>query len=163
VRSSQTGRLRACECQSAADQVRADSPASLMRLDRLNGHFPFLRSVCDAHLPTRACDTPVNTLIGVKWLPNEWEKSFVNSEQKDFLNGARMPHTRLDVPGEGVRDETGFIDEKQLLARLPISRRTLGTWKARGIIPFIKIGRRCLYDWPNVKGALLRRQQGGQT
>jgi hypothetical protein len=49
-----------------------------------------------------------------------------------------------------------------LLARLPISRRTLGNWKAKGILPFIKIGRRCLYDWASVQGALLRRQRGGQ-
>ena len=58
--------------------------------------------------------------------------------------------------------ETGFIDEKQLLARLPVSRRTLGNWKAKGLLPFIKIGRRCLYDWASVQAALLRRQQGGQ-
>jgi hypothetical protein len=56
--------------------------------------------------------------------------------------------------------DTGFIDEKRLLAKLPISRRTLGNWKARGIIPYIKIGRRCLYDWASVHGALLRRQRG---
>ena len=55
--------------------------------------------------------------------------------------------------------DTGFIDEKRLLAKLPISRRTLGNWKARGIIPYIKIGRRCLYDWASVHGALLRRQR----
>jgi hypothetical protein len=45
---------------------------------------------------------------------------------------------------------------------LPISRRTLGNWKAKGILPYIKIGRRCLYDWASVQGALLRRQRGGQ-
>jgi len=58
--------------------------------------------------------------------------------------------------------ETGFIDEKQLLARLPVSRRTLGSWKAKGLLPVIKIGRRCLYDWASVQAALLRRQQGGR-
>jgi hypothetical protein len=57
--------------------------------------------------------------------------------------------------------EAGFIDEKQLLARLPISRRTLGNWKAKGIVPYIKIGRRCLYDWRSVQSAMLRRQRGG--
>jgi hypothetical protein len=54
------------------------------------------------------------------------------------------------------------MDEKQLLAKLPISRRTLGNWKTAGVIPYIKIGRRCLYDWTSVQGALLRRQKGGQ-
>jgi hypothetical protein len=61
----------------------------------------------------------------------------------------------------GMSEDAGFIGEKQLLARLPISRRTLGYWKATGILPYIKIGRRCLYDWASVQGALLRRQRGG--
>jgi hypothetical protein len=63
---------------------------------------------------------------------------------------------------ENVNGEPGFIDEKQLLARLPVSRRTLGNWKAKGVLPHIKIGRRCLYDWASVQGALLRRQRGGE-
>ena len=63
-------------------------------------------------------------------------------------------------PNRATSAETGFIDEKRLLARLPISRRTLGNWKAKGILPYIKIGRRCLYDWTSVQGALLRRQRG---
>ena len=54
------------------------------------------------------------------------------------------------------------MDEKRLLARLPISRRTLGNWKAKGILPYVKIGRRCLYDWASVKNALMRRQRGGR-
>ncbi len=61
-----------------------------------------------------------------------------------------------------MSEDQGFIGEKQLLARLPISRRTLGNWKATGILPYIKIGRRCLYDWASVQGALLRRQKAGQ-
>ena len=66
-------------------------------------------------------------------------------------------------PDRMLSSEPGFIDEKQLLAKLPISRRTLGMWKAKGIVPYIKIGRRCVYDWPSVHGALLRRQRGGQA
>jgi hypothetical protein len=58
--------------------------------------------------------------------------------------------------------ERAFMDEKQLLTKLPISRRTLGTLKASGVLPYMKIGRRCLYDWPSEQGALLRRQRGGQ-
>ena len=79
-----------------------------------------------------------------------------------------MPPDRSGVPENGsernrtTSAETGFIDEKQLLAKLPISRRTLGNWKAKGFLPYIKIGRRCLYDWASVQGALLRRQRGGQ-
>ena len=63
---------------------------------------------------------------------------------------------------ENASGERAFMDEKELLTKLPISRRTLGTWKATGVLPYIKIGRRCLYDWTSVQGALLRRQRGGQ-
>jgi hypothetical protein len=93
----------------------------------------------------------------------------MKSRQRDCLGVGPMPPSRLDVQENGMSrelnrpppGETGFIDERQLLARLPISRRTLGNWKAKGILPYIKIGRRCLYDWASVQGALLRRQRGG--
>jgi hypothetical protein len=64
-------------------------------------------------------------------------------------------------PTQTASGEPGFIDEKQLLTKLPISRGTLGNWKAKGLLPYIKIGRRCLYDWASVQTALLRRQRGG--
>jgi hypothetical protein len=93
----------------------------------------------------------------------------MNSERKDFSSIA--PPAKPDVRNAGIRAEQnrapagegGFIDEKQLLAKLPISRGTLGNWKAKGILPFIKIGRRCLYDWASVQSALLRRQRGGSS
>jgi hypothetical protein len=56
--------------------------------------------------------------------------------------------------------DDAIYNEKQILARIPISRRTLGNWKAKGF-PHIKIGRRCLYSWANVKSYLLRQQRGG--
>ena len=114
------------------------------------------------------CDTPAQSRIRINFVPNEPKAGFVNSEQKDFLGVTRMPPDRSSVPENGsernqpTSNETGFIDEKQLLAKLPISRRTLGNWKAKGLLPYIKIGRRCLYDWASVQGALLRRQRGGQ-
>ena len=87
----------------------------------------------------------------------------MSSERKDFLRPSRVPPVPLDVRENGVRNEGGFIDEQQLPTKLAISRRTLGNWKAKGILPYIKIGRRCLYDWPSVQGALLLRQRGGQS
>jgi predicted site-specific integrase-resolvase len=54
-----------------------------------------------------------------------------------------------------------FLDEKQLLARLPISRRTAFTWVQTGKLPCVKIGRRKLFHWPSVEAALLRLQRGG--
>ena len=92
----------------------------------------------------------------------------MNGEREEFSSVTPANAGALDT---GIRaeqnqtsaGETGFIDEKQLLARLPVSRGTLSNWKASGLIPFIKIGRRCLYDWASVQGALLRRQRGGQS
>jgi len=59
-------------------------------------------------------------------------------------------------------DAAGFINEKQLLARIPVSRRTLFNWRASGKIPHVKIGRRNLFHWPSVEAALLRQQRGAE-
>jgi hypothetical protein len=57
--------------------------------------------------------------------------------------------------------EAAFIDEKQLLARLPVSRRTLFNWRTSGKIPCVRLGgRRILFHWPSVEAALLRQQKG---
>jgi predicted site-specific integrase-resolvase len=55
-----------------------------------------------------------------------------------------------------------FLNEKQLLARLPISRRTAFTWVQTGKLPCVKIGRRKLFHWPSVEAALLRQQRGAE-
>jgi hypothetical protein len=76
----------------------------------------------------------------------------MNSEQKNL-------RATLDAQENGVRGEPGFIDEKQLLARLPVSRRTLFTWRTTGKIPCVRLGgRRILFHWPSVEAALLRHQ-----
>ena len=75
---------------------------------------------------------------------------FMEREPKDLPSLSLVPLACSDVrengkasePNQTASGETGFIDEKQLLAKLPISRRTLGNWKAKGILPYIKIGRR---------------------
>lgn len=62
------------------------------------------------------------------------------------------------LPPRLVEDE--FIDEKQLLQRVPISRRTLINWRKRGKLPFVSMpGRRVLFHWPSVCEALLRTQK----
>jgi hypothetical protein len=73
-----------------------------------------------------------------------------------------MNGEQTDFPTAGQHGEIGFIDEKTLLARLPVSSGTLSNWRAKGILPYVKVGRRCLYDWASVQGALHRRQRGGQ-
>jgi predicted DNA-binding transcriptional regulator AlpA len=59
--------------------------------------------------------------------------------------------------------EAAFIDEKELLKRLPVSRRTLFSWRTTGKIPFVRLGgRRVLFHWPSIEAALLRKQNGGE-
>ena len=94
----------------------------------------------------------------------------MNGEQKDLLSVV-LPAS-ADVRDVGIRaeqnqtsaGESGFIDQKLLLARLPISRRTLFNWRTTGKIPCVRLGgRRILFHWPSVEAALLRHQHGGQS
>jgi len=67
-----------------------------------------------------------------------------------------------ELPQQAPSGETGFIDEKTLLKRLPVSRRTLFSWRTTGKIPSVRLGgRRVLFHWPSVEAALLRMQRGG--
>jgi len=94
----------------------------------------------------------------------------MNGERKDFLSV--MPPTSAGGRDVGIRaeqnqtsaGEAGFINQKQLLARLPISRRTLFNWRTTGKIPCVRLGGcRILFHWPSVEAALLRHQRGGQS
>jgi predicted site-specific integrase-resolvase len=61
-------------------------------------------------------------------------------------------------PGEPV----GFIDNAEMLRRIPVSLGTLQNWRKAGKLPFVALTkRRVLYHWPSVEQALLRMQQGG--
>ncbi|MGO9477297.1 MAG: helix-turn-helix transcriptional regulator [Limisphaerales bacterium] len=60
--------------------------------------------------------------------------------------------------------DVGFIDEKEMLRRVPISRRTLFSWRFSGKIPYVNVGgRRVLFHWPSVEQALLRHQRGAEN
>ena len=94
----------------------------------------------------------------------------MNGERKDFLSV--MQPASADMRETGIRAEqnqtsagvAGFINQKQLLARLPISRRTLFNWRTSGKIPCVRLGgRRILFHWPSVEASLLRHQRGGQS
>jgi hypothetical protein len=94
----------------------------------------------------------------------------MNGEQKDFLSvrPPASPEMRNAGTCAGQKQtpsgEAGFINEKQLLARLPVSRRTLFSWRMTGKIPCVRLGgRRILFHWPSVEAALLRYQRGGQS
>jgi hypothetical protein len=71
---------------------------------------------------------------------------------------AALPH-EYEPRREG--DLKNFINERELLRNLPVSRRTLWNYRATGKIPFVRLGgRRILYHWPSVEAALLRNQRG---
>jgi hypothetical protein len=69
-----------------------------------------------------------------------------------------------DTPAISAAYADRFIDEAELLRRLPISRRSAQNWRAAGKLPFIRVagGRRVLFHWPSVQAALLRSQRGGE-
>jgi hypothetical protein len=75
-------------------------------------------------------------------------------------NQTRLPreYERRWETGEELK---AFIDQVELLRRLPISRRTLANWRTAGKIPSIVIGRRVLFCWENVSAALRRLEKGG--
>lgn len=79
---------------------------------------------------------------------------------------ASNPNRTPNLPATQNQTEVGevvFISEKELLARLPISRRTLFAWRMAGKVPWVRLsGRRILFHWPSVEIALLRRQRGGE-
>ena len=62
---------------------------------------------------------------------------------------------------ETAQELVAFIDEKELLRRLPVCRRTAFAWRKNGKLPSVRIGRRNLFHWPSVEAALLRLQRGG--
>jgi hypothetical protein len=59
-------------------------------------------------------------------------------------------------------EEAGFINEKEALRRVPVSRRTWYCWREEKGLPFIKLGGRVLYDWASVRQWLLRQQRAGE-
>lgn len=70
----------------------------------------------------------------------------------------------VELPAETAdsesREQADFIDERELLRRVPVSRRTIFEWRGSGKIPFVHLGgRRVLFHWPSVCEALLRQQR----
>lgn len=72
-----------------------------------------------------------------------------------------QPQTRQEFLTTEPPPDPQFLNERALLTRLPVSRRTLFNWRTSGKIPCVKIGRRCLYHFPSIEAALLRLQRGG--
>lgn len=58
--------------------------------------------------------------------------------------------------------QSPFIDEPEGLRRVPVSRRTWFEWREKKGLPYIRVGKRIVYDWDSVRQWLLRRQRGGE-
>lgn len=57
-------------------------------------------------------------------------------------------------------DPTGgprLLTKKELATELQVSTRTVTEWQRRGWIPFLKIGARCRYQWPQLLRTLEKR------
>ncbi|MGA2657582.1 MAG: hypothetical protein ABSH34_08680 [Verrucomicrobiota bacterium] len=66
----------------------------------------------------------------------------------------------VDESVEGGVSRRDFINEVELLERIPVSRRTIHTWGNEGKIPCVRMcGKRVLFHWPSVQEALLRNQR----
>lgn len=70
---------------------------------------------------------------------------------------------RASTTAEPAADShSAIIDEREALKRVPVSRRTWFDWRQKKGLPHIRVGKRVLYDWDNVRQWLLRQQRGGR-
>jgi predicted site-specific integrase-resolvase len=61
--------------------------------------------------------------------------------------------------------DDAFIDERELLRRVPVSAGTLANWRKSGKLPHVRLTGshgRIIYDWVAVRSALLRHQRASQ-
>jgi len=54
-----------------------------------------------------------------------------------------------------------FYTVAEIQQRIPVSRRTIYSWRKAGWLPSVQTGSKILFHWPSVEAALLRRQRGG--
>lgn len=44
-----------------------------------------------------------------------------------------------------------YLTDKELMAKIPVSKRTLQTWRSEGLIPYMNIGGKVLYRESDVE------------
>jgi hypothetical protein len=54
-----------------------------------------------------------------------------------------------------------FLTLAEFQQRVPVTRRTIFTWRKDGWLPAVDTGGKILFHWPSCEAALLRRQKGG--
>ena len=91
---------------------------------------------------------------------SEIETMSKTENQTEPQSEAAIPR-KYESRFESDQELKAFLDEKELLRRLPVSRRTIHNWRRAGKIPSIVIGRRVLFCWANVAEALRRLERGG--
>ena len=76
------------------------------------------------------------------------------------VQNQKIHPARESVKSDGAKASQDFIDQPELLRRLPISRRTEFEWRANKKLPFVRVGKRkILYHWPTVVSTLVRLQR----
>lgn len=83
-----------------------------------------------------------------------------NTETATETTKLAAPSNQFQSCQPAALESKAFLDESELLARLPVCRRTVHNWIKAGKMPVVKIGRRNLFHWPTVEVALLRHQRG---
>lgn len=54
-----------------------------------------------------------------------------------------------------THDLEAFIDKAEVARRLGKTTRTVEVWSKKGYLPFVKVGRSCLYRWRDIEARLL--------
>ena len=76
-------------------------------------------------------------------------------------NNVEDTATDLKPVSHDTDQPTGFLDESQIAILLRVSRGTVFNYRRDGLIPYVKLNRRVLYDWDLVRESLRRRMRGG--
>jgi predicted DNA-binding transcriptional regulator AlpA len=70
-------------------------------------------------------------------------------------------HREYESRFESRNETKEFLSLKELLEKIPVSRKTIHNWRRSRKIPAIVIGRRVLFCWKNVSDALRKMEIGG--
>ncbi len=62
----------------------------------------------------------------------------------------------LSKSNDETFNHSGLLTKKQVAEALSVTERTISKWQNRGWLPFIAIGGRRLYPWPEAREAIKR-------
>ena len=63
-----------------------------------------------------------------------------------------VEHNSTNQPHLGPE---AFIGKAEVARRLGKTPRTVEVWSKKGYLPFVKVGRSCLYRWADIQARLL--------